>query len=158
MTLKEKLKVRAFVKFCQHMDYTSSSTFEIIKLTKGENSVSILLIFMLHERLMDVEDDITDREWRWRIRNSTERWWRYYGVATERSTFYYLHNVRHVRCYSILNLFFKKLFHHNIQIINYNCVSGVSNTRESLLKRNNVVIACDVVNVIIIYYYYTRFI
>ena len=46
------------------MDDTPSSTFERIKLTKSENSVSRSLVFMWHERLMDVEDEITEREGR----------------------------------------------------------------------------------------------
>ena len=64
MTSNEKLEIRAIVKFCQHMGDTPSSTFEKIKLTKGENSVSRSLVFSWHERLKDVEDEITDREGR----------------------------------------------------------------------------------------------
>ena len=44
------------------MDNTPSSTFERIKLTEGENSVSRSLVFKWHERLIDVEDEITEKE------------------------------------------------------------------------------------------------
>ena len=64
MTSNEKFEIRSSVKFCQYVDDFPSSTFERIKLTKGENSVSKSLVFRWHERLMDVEDEITEKEGR----------------------------------------------------------------------------------------------
>ena len=46
------------------MDDTPSPTFERIKLTKGENSVSRSLVFRWHKRLIYVEDEITEKEGR----------------------------------------------------------------------------------------------
>ena len=51
MTSNENFEIRANVKFCQFMDDTPFSTFESIKLMKGENSVSKSLVFRWHERL-----------------------------------------------------------------------------------------------------------
>ena len=62
MTSNKKLEISAIVKFCKHTGDISSSKFEEIKLTKGENSVSRLLVFSLHESLKNVEDEITDSE------------------------------------------------------------------------------------------------
>ena len=61
MTSNEKFEIRPSVKFGQHMDDTPSSTFERIKLTKGENSVSGSVVL---GGTKDVEDEITEREGR----------------------------------------------------------------------------------------------
>ena len=64
MTSNEKFEIRANVEFCQHIDDTTSSSFERTKLMKGKNSVSRSLVLRWHEILMDVEDEITEREGR----------------------------------------------------------------------------------------------
>ena len=62
--VKQKFEIRGNVKFCQHIEATPSSTFETIKLTKGKNSVSRSLVLRWNERLMDVEDEIIEKDGR----------------------------------------------------------------------------------------------